>query len=136
MCMPHWNMLRDKIKDVGLEDWVSHDGETAATQLSDQVNRGEATMMNFDPLIAAHNMILYNALETVGLVLFSADESGNEYCPLCFLNSRRTEDGRCKCDDPNCHAKAPGSIESFDLWVDHAADGAKSFMIEQGWIQT
>lgn len=136
MCERHWSMLRDKIREEGLRDWVATDGETAVAQLADQIARGESTRVNFDPLMAAHNMIMSNALQSVGLTLFTVDEHGNEYCPLCLLNSRRTEDGQCACTDPNCQAKYPGAIENFDNWVSHAVVGAKQYMIEQGWIET
>jgi len=133
MCQPHWDMLRAEVAAQGLADWVAPDGETAAAQLVDEVRRGEHTRVNYDPLMAAHNMILGRALDVAGIVVL-LDDFG---CPICRFNAQRSPDGRCLCDNPQCPGKAPGSVADHETWLTgpaSAVTAAREFMVEQGWI--
>jgi hypothetical protein len=65
---------------------------------------------NFDPLMAAHNMIVSRALDMIGLELMTANEDGSERCPICSLQMGH---------DANC--KEPGCKYSYDSWVEYAA---------------
>ena len=129
-CQNHWDMLRENIKKEGIYDWVAQSGETAVAMMTDELARGEHTPVNYDPLMNCHNMIFGRTLEMVGAYALS-EEFG---CPICFFNSKRTEDGRCLCDDPNCHAKEPGTIPPFETWLEETPKACKEYMQEKGWI--
>lgn len=109
MCQPHWQKLRAEIAERGLDHLVGKGGEMAVAQLADQLEKGKATPTNFDPLMAAHNMILSNALDTAGLQIMF-DPPDGERCPLCFLVAVAAEHGF----DPAV----------FEKWPARAADGA------------
>lgn len=132
-CQPHWDMLRAEVADLGLADWVAPDGATAIEQLADQTKRGDATPVNYDPLMAAHNSIFGRVLEGLGLMVMSADFG----CPICFLQERQNPDGSCSCGHADCPNQAPGSLPDFETWLrgpDSAVAAAKAHMVEQGWI--
>lgn len=76
-CKVHWEQLRTAIKERGLDHLVSKSGEEAVQRMVEEIE-GVESNNNFDPLIAAHNMILDRALQMGGLYLFSGD-----YCPIC-----------------------------------------------------
>lgn len=111
-CQPHWDKLRVAIDARGLTKHVSPSGEDAAARLRKQLEAGamgakaidSALRESFDPLMAAHNAITYNAVETRGLAVLQ-----NEGCPLCFLNEQ--------------HKRDFGSDGTFfEEWIDKAAD--------------
>ena len=129
-CQAHWDMLRENVKKEGLSDWVAPDAQTSMLQMRDEIERSEHTKANYDPLMNCHNMILSRTLEMVGLYCMT-EEFG---CPICFFNTKRTDDGRCKCDDPNCRAQEPGTIPPFETWLEETPKVCKEYMIEKGWI--
>jgi hypothetical protein len=55
ICKRHWDALRARISQLGLDRLIAHDGDAAAKRLTDQ--RPE----NFDPLLCAWQMIVRNA---------------------------------------------------------------------------
>ena len=68
--------------------------------------KGTAGPEDFDPLMAAHNMILGNALEAGGLIAMQPNDDGTGRCPVCYLNVPEwisfAADGACR------HAAALG----------------------------
>jgi hypothetical protein len=89
---------------------------------------------NFDPLMRCNWMILNRAIDIAGIPAID-DRFG---CPICVFNTGRSEDGSCKCDDPHCHNKNPGSIPNFETWLvgpDSAAASVKQMMLERGWLK-
>lgn len=76
-CQPHWDALRDAIERRGLSHLVAKSGEAAARRARAEIE-GTATDRTFDPLMAAHNMVLAKVTEMGGLYLFTG-----EYCPVC-----------------------------------------------------
>lgn len=126
MCMDHWERLREAIKARGLYALVADSGEKAASNLASELEHGQ-TIDNFDPLMSAHNAILGNALDAGGLAILQGDT-----CPLCYLNegSRAAwEQGKrdgmkpgqpCPCGQ--CDAVFPPEPDSYDVWIDRAAD--------------
>lgn len=134
MCQKHWDMMRQEVVDQGLGDWVAKDGETMAMQLTDQIKKGgEHTAVNYDPLMAAHQMILSRCMDMIGLGVLNPDFG----CPICRFNEMRTEDGRCGCGRPDCEVTEPGSIPDHETWLvgEHSAVlAAKQYMTEQGWL--
>lgn len=129
-CQEHWDMLRQNVIDEGIGDWIAPSGEIAVEQLKDELVKKEHTKTNYDPLMNCYWMIANKTLEMVGLYAMS-EEFG---CPICFFNTQRTEDGRCKCSDPNCQAKEVGTIAPFETWLKETPAVCRNYMIEQGWI--
>jgi hypothetical protein len=129
-CQNHWNMLRENVDKQGLTNWVAPDGETALMQIADEIAKGKITQTNYDPLMSCHNMIIARTVEMVGLSAMS-EEFG---CPICFFNTKRTEDGRCACVDPACGGSEPGSIPPFEIWLEQTPAACKEYMEAQGWL--
>lgn len=134
-CQPHWDILRAEVRTQGLGDWIATSGEVAVEQAADSLVRGEHTRVNYDPLMAAHNMIFGRVLEGLGLVVMSADFG----CPICFLNERRDENGFCTCGHPEC-PNGPGgtALPDFEAWLtgpNSAVLACKDYMVEQGWLK-
>ena len=48
-CTPHWEILKAEIHKLSLAEWVAPSAETAAMQVANQVELGEATPINYDP---------------------------------------------------------------------------------------
>lgn len=143
MCMNHWEKLREAVKARGLDALVADSAEKVARNLVSELEDGQ-TLDNFDPLMGAHNAILANSMDALGpaaRTLFTGD-----YCPLCVLNEQSREaweqgqrDGMkagqpCRCGQ--CGAVFPPEPESYDQWIDRAADDQveawKSFGSEAG----
>jgi hypothetical protein len=120
-CEDHWALLRKAIDDRGLGGFVADSGEQLGKMMVSEATEGR-TVDNFDPLMGAHNAIMSNALDLVGIALCAPNEDGSERCPLCFL----TETHKANCDDPDC------TVESFDHWIDKAADDMQAASEELG----
>lgn len=129
-------MLREAIDARGLTTLVAPDGATAAAQMADQLERGEATPTNYDPLMTAHWAIVTNAFEAIKeadgpvLYLMAADNVpedpvegyGPEYdgrtwprCPLCYLNLAH----EVSCAHDGC---VLDRVRGYDHWIERAAD--------------
>lgn len=128
-CQTHWDKLRDAIKKRGVIEFVAIDGVEAAKQMQSEIQGERKTKQNFDPLMAAHWMIVNNAMDQLKyigqnpLILMVSDpERPQLECPICCLNWLSLEHDRA-CTDPNC--KKPKGL-TFDDWIDKAADGAVS----------
>src|SRR5579859_4119178 len=91
-CDPHWKKLRAAFKERGLDKYVAKDGAQAALDLIE----GKP-----DPLMAAHNAILSNVMDRVGLEVMMPNEDGTERCPLCYIQKLARESA-CTCGDPKC----------------------------------
>ncbi len=85
-CQPHWEQLKDAIRERGLFHLVADSGEAAVERLAEEA-KGEATIATYDPLMDAHNMMVVRAIECGGLSVLRGDT-----CPLCEAN-RHTHDG-------------------------------------------
>jgi hypothetical protein len=79
-CQPHWDELRQQVKSHGVWDLVATSGEEVVSQVVDELKGVPTTLERYDPLMAAHNMIVSRAIECGGLYLLTGD-----YCPLCEL---------------------------------------------------
>jgi len=80
ICQPHWDELRQKIKAAGLFDLVSTQAEVMERVVGELEGK-PTTLKNFDPLMAANNMLWGNALQVGGLYLMGTDEKGNKPLP-------------------------------------------------------
>jgi len=108
--MDHWGRLRAAIDARGLTALIAEGGERAAANLVSELTDGPS-IDNFDPLMAAHNAIMSNALATAGLEVMYANEDGSDRCPLCWMNEQANNAGN---PTPN----------AYDDWIDRAADDA------------
>jgi hypothetical protein len=82
-CQTHWDQLKQAVKAKGLFDLVSTDGKEVMQKVVGELEGAKPTLENFDPLLAANNLIWANAIKCGGLYLLGRDEKGNEYCPVC-----------------------------------------------------
>lgn len=80
-CQPHWNSLRAAIETRGMGHLIAANGRDAHARAVAELH-GRAESSDYDPLMAAHNMILSHAMDWLGLGLglFTGD-----YCPVCEL---------------------------------------------------
>lgn len=135
-CQPHWDKLRTTIADRGLGDLIATDGETAVAQLTDALERREATPVNFDPLMNAHWAITANAMDLISktgnspLYLMLPDDVaedpvagyGEQYegrtwprCPLCYINLAH----EVSCTDRRCTLD---KVNGYDFFIERATD--------------
>lgn len=121
MCKVHWDELREKIRERGLYGLVATSGEQAVAQLVDGLENGPKKT-NFDPLMAAHNQLVSNAVNVAGLALMMMNEDGTERCPVCYLVEK------CPC--------GKGADCPFTTWLTKAADGAREYAIQLGLVGT
>lgn len=129
-CQKHWDALRLAITSRGLGDLIATSGEEIAKHMTADLNGANPTQKNFEPLMAAHNKILENALDGVQqfgadpmLILAGHPEHPECECPICCLNFLSDEHDRT-CTNPEC--KKPKGL-TFDDWIDKAADGVAAF---------
>jgi hypothetical protein len=128
-------MLRKEVRDQGMDDLVSGNGEVLAVKMLDELeNTGEETKEMFDPLMRAWFMIENRAMEGIGPAILHPDFG----CPLCRISDSRTEDGACKCPNADCPNRAPGSVPNPEEWIkgpDSAVASLKEYASEKGWIK-
>lgn len=147
MCPDHWDRLREKIKERGLDHLVASSGELAAAQVSSQFEVGEATPTNFDPLMSAFWAIGSNTMETIrqaGMnplyLLTQGPEDSLEgfpgyegrtwpRCGLCYLGLAH----EVTCKDERCELPKQ---DGYAWMLDRAADDAKEKAIELGLVQS
>jgi hypothetical protein len=82
-CQPHWEELKKAIDDRGLGHLVSKSGEEAVERTARAHEGTGPTKKDVDPLLAAHNNIVSNALASGGIYMMGTDEEGNRFCPVC-----------------------------------------------------
>lgn len=157
-CQDHWDRLRAKIAERGLNSLIALDAEIAVQQLRDRVEKEETTVVNFDPLMYAHWAILSNATETIGkvvgsgAVLYLLSDAPED--PIVFgrypngkqvkrrLSAQRVSQSwpRCPlcymgvhheltCAESRCNLEL---VDGFAWYLDKAADEAKEKAKELG----
>lgn len=107
MCLPHWDALKDAIKERGMWPLVTESGE-AATKRAVSEMENKATNETYDPLMSANFMIWNAALRTGGLYLMTGD-----YCPLCEADKHG----------------APGTASE---WIRGCTDSVRGYCLEHG----
>lgn len=112
-CDDHWKKLRAEVELQGLGKFVARTQEDLNDRLDHMKSPDGVWVVppeaaGFEPLIGAHNAILANALDIVGIELFAELFPGEakDRCPLCFLKAG------CQ-DNAECAAK-------FENWIQHA----------------
>lgn len=120
ICDDHWGRLRDAIRERGIYHLVAQSGETAMRQMADVIETQGMTLRNFDPLMAAHNMIISEALNAGGLAIMVRNDDGSERCPICFMSEQHD----LYCTREGCALPKDGT--AFDSWIEFAANDAKT----------
>src|SRR5262245_18153164 len=120
ICKTHWEQLQAAIKERGLWDLVAPNGQAAIYRMQQEIE-GAATNSNYDPLMAANNMISAQALRLGGLYLLSGD-----YCPLCEAVSHTQIP-----DDLSDDVKKQGVAV---YWINGCTDSILDYCRENGLV--
>lgn len=161
ICPGHWTQLRRKIEERGLGQLIAPDGETAAAQMRDQLERGSdegPTPANFDPLMSAWAAIGSNVAKAAGpnalyLLVGGVDAPRDPIDFEQYANGRATmvrlslaglpltwpRCGICHlsiaheltCTEAACTLP---KVDGYDYWLDRAADGVKEQAEELGLV--
>lgn len=91
-CEEHWGILKESIEKYGLGRFVAKSGEEVMGHLKREIE-GEATVIDFEPLMGAHNMLMSVASSYVGRRLFLQAPDGSHRCPVCELISYNWAEG-------------------------------------------
>ncbi len=127
-CPSHWDALKKAIDNAGLSTLIAVDGKRAMQNLASEATEG-LTVDNFDPLMAAHNAILANAMD-LAKERYHADPLGMMFddpahperaCPICYLNSLHAHHDE-HCTQPNCDY--PRGYTWDEYFITHAVEGA------------
>lgn len=78
-CQPHWEMLRQAVRDQGMWELVAQSGEECAQRTVSQLEEG-AQPANFDPLMQLHWMIVNRVSEKPDMLMFLMS---GDHCPMC-----------------------------------------------------
>lgn len=106
-CKPHWDRLREIIKDKGLDKFGAQNAEEAHANMKSQIEGGEEP---FDPLMGSWTRINCRMLESPGC-------NGRILeCPLCIL----VVDGQ------------PNLVED---WLQGVTDDALEYALEKGLVK-
>lgn len=119
-CDTHWNALRAAIDARGLGQFVSKDGAEALRRFAEDAEL--QTKDTFDPLIAAHTMIVRN-----GLRLLTELPNQND-CLLCALLAEEAI-------QVATYGREAVKVH-IDQWIDQSADGALTFAKGLGLVAT
>lgn len=114
-CMPHWDGLKEKVKEAGVFLLVADSGEEVVANLQAEAEGDES---KYDPLMDAHNRIMSNALNQGGLYLMEG-----EHCPLCELD---------KYAPPPPEGTEPTTASG--IWIKFAVDEVLAVCIERGLV--
>lgn len=133
-CDKHWTMLRQEVEDQGMGKFIGGNGEIAAMKMMGELQSDEDILDNFDPLMRCFFMLMNKTLDIFGpTALFDPEWD----CTICKCNEQVNENGSCKCSDPDCHNKAPGSMPNFEIWLtgpESCVWSVKKYMQEKGWL--
>lgn len=113
MCQPHWERLRDAIRERGMYEFVASSGKEAASEMVAQLDGTEDPETPFDPLMSAHWGITNQVLDRAGLYVMFPKEDGSERCPLCEVAE---------------HGGKP------DEWINGESDAILQHFREKGWL--
>lgn len=76
-CQKHWDELRAGVSERGMSGLIAPSGQAAAYRIKQELE-GKSTDSTYDPLMAAHWMIMSAVLENGGLAVINR-------CPLCVV---------------------------------------------------
>lgn len=110
ICEDHAKALRQALVDRGLGSLIADDNELASRNFAQRMAT-DLTIDNYEPCLEAQLNICAATVAFTGQLLGFVDSHNQEVCPLCFLNEIHTLYG-----GTDCHH------QSFDTWIDEAAD--------------
>lgn len=85
ICTKHLDLIKNKLCDVGLEEYVPKSIEESKRKFDDFVAKGEVnTLENFDALFYAHSNIVANAIRISGIFIIRAPDT---VCPICSVRA-------------------------------------------------
>ncbi len=119
-CQAHWDALRQAIDARGLSRLIAKDSHAAAQEAKEQLEGTTDPTQAPDPLMAAHWMIVNQALRIGGLGLMS-----DEFCAVC-----NTEEGHC----PLCEVEYSAGSGSAKKWIDGCTEEVADQYREKGWM--
>lgn len=118
-CAPHWEKLKQAIRERGLWPLVSPSAEVAHEATLQEIQHGPSKE-TFDPLLNATWAIYGRALECGGIYLMTGD-----YCPLCELDKH--------IDQVKHPTPAPYTTPS-DAWIGGCCDAQLTHARELGLV--
>lgn len=145
ICQEHWDALRAKIIERGLEHLIAQGGASAAEKMKEMVEGEAATKENFEPLIDAWGNLGSNVMETISrakgdplyLMTPGPEDPVEGYpgyedrtwpkCGVCYLGLAH----EMACKDPRCELP---KVNGYDWMLDRAADDAQATAKELGLI--
>jgi len=117
-CLPHWEQLKQALKDAGMSHLITNGGEQLAEKLKRE-SEGQAVVP--DPLFEAHNMMLERAMNHLGPYIMFQKEDGTDYCPLCEVNEKLM---------PHPETK----LKCADSWISTIVPYLKEEYTKEGWL--
>ena len=120
MCQEHWSQLKQLVEASGLGKLVSKSGEEASMRLTKELTCG-VDASTFDPLMAAHNILLSHIMDVRGLALMLPNDDGSDRCPLCYMIES------CGCGEAGCKTKS-------EQWLEYAVRDAVEVAKELGLL--
>lgn len=111
-CQPHWDRLRQALKDKGLDAFGAQDGKQAAQQMVAEIEGREHA---FDPLMGSWNHLnaaMAESLKKQGRAM----ELLQLRCPMCIL-----------VDD--------GQPELVENWIEGCTSEALKYALDNGLIK-
>jgi hypothetical protein len=159
-CQEHWDRLREKIAERGLDHLIAADGATAAAQVADQLQtpqgRDTVTPANFDPLMGSFWAVGSNVMRMLGpsaLYLLGGDAPQDPIDFAQYANGETTRNrlallgrpatwprcGLCyiglahelTCTESACTLP---KVDGYAWMLDRAADEALALAIELGLV--
>lgn len=111
-CQDHWETLKSKITDAGLDKFVAANGQIAVMKQVSTLRGDKPEESNYDPLMQAHNEVMFNTLSMIGPF---------EGCPICTLD----EIHEANCIEEDCQVPDEGFVMFLDIATESAANTAK-----------
>lgn len=119
ICQKHWDMLRQAIKDRGLDHFGARNSDEVLENIQEELKGGKA---EYDPLMDCNTMIWSQALKMGGAYLMEQKADGSAYCPICeALTHQIAEPGKTKDDQER-------------WWINGPADAALTHCQELGLV--
>lgn len=81
MCQKHWDMIRARLKELGVDHLGAKTGEEARAAIITEME-GRGAENEFDPLMSCNNMIFEQGLKRNGPEMLLPEPA--EQCPICL----------------------------------------------------
>lgn len=85
-CQEHWEELKAAVSRYGMDHLVAENGQQATAHQVRELT-GENTLVDFEPLLGSHNVLVNTALHLFGLSVLNPDgPDEGHHCPVCMLS--------------------------------------------------